>query len=489
MAAQKVRLIGCRAGIRNVRTRMPFRFGVVTVEASPLLTLAAEIETADGQSATGYAADFLAFRWFDKRPDKSLADNCADLIEAVRRAEALYLDAAEEGFCRPFALWRETLPELQAWALASDFNRLGASFGASMLERAVLDGLGRCLGKPLFDLVADNDPGIDLGALSPELAGHDLKAFLPARPLARVAVRHTVGLADPLTRADVAAGDAVDDGLPETLEDYLDRDGLRYLKIKVSGVLPDDLDRLARIAALLAASGRRFGVSLDGNEQYRDADGFLDLVERLETTPGLDALWRDILFIEQPLERGVALDPAAAPVLRRLAAAKPVIIDEADGWVDAFKEAVALGYRGTSHKNCKGVYKSLHNLALARVRNAALGREALFLSAEDLSCLPVVALQADLAAVATLGIDHVERNGHHYFRGLGHLSAAEKEAAVEGHPDLYRWRGNEAFLRIEAGALSLGSLQAPGMGFRVSPDLDAMTPLDAWRFADLGQAG
>jgi hypothetical protein len=55
---------------------MPFRFGVVTIEASPLMTLAADIETADGGSATGYAAGFLAFRWFDKRPEKSLSVCC-----------------------------------------------------------------------------------------------------------------------------------------------------------------------------------------------------------------------------------------------------------------------------------------------------------------------------------------------------------------------------------------------------------------------------
>lgn len=88
--------------------------------------LAADIETADGGSTTGYAADFLAFHWFDKRPEKSLADNCADLIGAVGRAEELYLDAAGHGFRTPFALWRETLPEIEYWALANNFNRLGA---------------------------------------------------------------------------------------------------------------------------------------------------------------------------------------------------------------------------------------------------------------------------------------------------------------------------------------------------------------------------
>ena len=164
-----------------------------------------------------------------------------------------------------------------------------------------------------------------------------------------------------------------------------------------------------------------------------------------------------------------------------------MIIDEADDRVSAFREATLLGYRGVSHKNCKGIYKSLHNLALAAAHNARVGRAELFLAAEDLSNLPVVPLQADLASVALLGITHVERNGHHYFRGLGHLSAAEKTAALAAHPDLYERRGGEVFLKITEGTLACASLQAPGMGFAALPDLAAMTRVEDWDFASLGQ--
>jgi hypothetical protein len=120
--------------------------------------------------------------------------------------------------------------------------------------------------------------------------------------------------------------------------------------------------------------------------------------------------------------------------------------------------------------------------------NRRVGRPELFLSAEDLSNLPVVALQADLAMVALLGIGHVERNGHHYFRGLGHLGPAEKAAALAAHPDLYERRGDEVFLRIRGGMLDCGSLQVPGMGFAAAPDLARMTPPGAWDFASLGQS-
>jgi hypothetical protein len=479
-----VRLLETTAGITNVHTRMPFRFGVITLRAAPLLTLAVEIEDRAGRRARGFAADFLAFRWFDKRPEKSLAENCADLLQAVGDARDLYLAAGREGAQTPFTLWRATHGEVERRALAAGFNRLGASFGSSMLERGVLDAVGRLTGKSYFECVRDDDLGIELGAISTELAGRRVAEFLPQAPLAKLHVRHTVGLVDPITAADVTT--PVADGLPETLEDYLDHDGISHLKIKVGGALEEDIARLETIAAVLDRRQQRFRISLDGNEQYKELSSFLALIERIRGSARLARFWDQVLFIEQPLDRAVALDPSVEAGLRTLGREKPVIIDEADGWVSAFREAVALGYRGTSHKNCKGIYKSLHNLAFAAVHNQRVGRPELFLSAEDLTNLPVVALQADLASVALLGIDHVERNGHHYFRGLGHLSPAEKADALARHPDLYEQRGDEVFLRVRDGVLDAASLQVPGMGFAALPDLSRQTPVESWDFSSLG---
>src|ERR687892_349681 len=104
----EVRVVATSADIRNAYTRMPFRFGVITMRASPVLTLALEVEDGQGRRARGYAADFLAFRWFDKRPEKSLADNCADLIRTVEVAGGLYLEAGKDGLATPFDLWRAT---------------------------------------------------------------------------------------------------------------------------------------------------------------------------------------------------------------------------------------------------------------------------------------------------------------------------------------------------------------------------------------------
>ncbi len=483
MGGVAIKVVETRLGIRDSFTRMPFRFGVVTMTAAAQATIAVTIEDAAGRRATGWAADMLAYRWFDKRPEKTLADNVADLIAAIGIAEALY---REQPAATPFGLWLATHAEIERRCLAAGHNRLIACFGSSMLERGVIDALGRLTGRSYFDLVRADALGVDLGATFPELAGRTVAEFLPARPADRVHLRHTVGLVDPITAADVAPGERLDDGLPQTLEDYLDHDGIAYLKLKVGGDLGADIARLETIAGTMRTRPRAWAASLDGNEQYKKLDDFMALVDALKSRPALKPIADAILFIEQPLDRAVALAPEVAPALAALSRDWPVIIDESDGWVSAFREAIALGYRGTSHKNCKGIYKSLHNLALARVLTERDPARPLFLSAEDLTVLPVVGLQADLASVALLGIAHVERNGHHYFRGLGHLGAAEKAAALAAHPDLYARRGDEAFLRIDKGQLAIGSLQCPGMGFAATPDLDAMTPAADWRFERLG---
>ncbi|HWH84964.1 MAG TPA: mandelate racemase, partial [Burkholderiaceae bacterium] len=104
-----------------------------------------------------------------------------------------------------------------------------------------------------------------------------------------------------------------------------------------------------------------------------------------------------------------------------------------------------------------------------------------FMSAEDLTCQAGLAVQQDLALAALLGLDHAERNGHHYGRGFGEAPAAEQRAFADAHPDLYspyEWRdGGAAQLRIRAGAIELDSLFAAGFAHRADPDWRATLPL------------
>jgi hypothetical protein len=258
--------------------------------------------------------------------------------------------------------------------------------------------------------------------------------------------------------------------------------GLRYFKLKVGGEVDADLDRLEKIAVVLdRLIPDQYLVTVDGNEQYKSIAEFHRLVEAMRRTLRLRRLVGAIDFIEQPLDRTVALDPGATEGLQAGPAALPLLIDESDGDLDSFKTAIDLGYRGVSSKNCKGIVKSFLNRTLVeRLNRERAPAERLFMSAEDLTNVPVVPVQQDLATVRALGIEHVERNGHHYVRGLAHCSPAERQAATRLHADLYRGDEHEAWLHIADGRLRVGSLDAPGYGIAFDPDLAAMTPLDAW---------
>jgi hypothetical protein len=460
--------------LRNLRTRLPFRYGVVTLTHFPLLHLAVVAETADGRLVRGFAAENLPPKWFDKDPAKSFRDNVTDLLASVHAAHAAYVDAARAP--RPvFDTWLDAYAGARRRCAALGLNGLTASLGSSLFERALADCAGRLAGHDVLGMLRHDVLGIRPEAVHDDLGQEDLLAW----------ARHTVGLLDPIVAADVAPGEWLRDGLPQTLEDCVREHGLRHFKLKVGGQREADVERLCRIAATLdRLIAQPYVVTLDGNEQYKALDDFLRLVEALRRAPALARLWRAIAFIEQPLDRAIALDPAAA---RGLAAVEiPVIIDESDGELDSFRRAVELGYRGVSTKNCKGIVKSFLNRSLVERLNR--GRPAdrrLFMSAEDLTTVPVVPVQQDLATVRALGITHVERNGHHYVRGLAHCSPREREQATRLHPDLYRGTEREAWLRIEAGQLRVGSLDTPGYGIAFDPDLDAMIPLEAWRLDSL----
>ncbi len=74
---------------REVRLRMPFRFGVVTLTQAPQAFVRARIERPDGSSHWGAAAELLAPKWFDKNLALSNEDN----FDQLRRALALAVDA------------------------------------------------------------------------------------------------------------------------------------------------------------------------------------------------------------------------------------------------------------------------------------------------------------------------------------------------------------------------------------------------------------
>ncbi len=196
----------------------------------------------------------------------------------------------------------------------------------------------------------------------------------------------------------------------------------------------------------------------------RDLDAFRAFWSAVKNEPFVQ---QNMLFVEQPLHRDVAFTAG----LERWPDRPPIIIDESDGETDSFRRALDRGYAGTSFKCCKGVFKGIANAWMARYRQYRKGITTI-LSAEDLTTVGPVSLLQDLAVVATLGIPHVERNGHHYFRGLSMFPAGLQRQVLAHHGDLYRDIGFPS-LDIRNGAVSVGSIVDAPFGYATGAgDLD-----------------
>jgi hypothetical protein len=456
------------------RLRLPFRFGVITVTHGRQAVVRTRIRLQDGREGWGAAAETLAAKWFDKDPALSDAQNEHQLRRALEIAEAATLAA---GANTAFGHFADSYPGVTQAAGAERLNPLIASYGRALLDRAMLDALLKLQGVSFWTGMRANIGGMAPHPVAQDLAGFDFAAMLAAaEPLHRLHARHTVGLVDPITDAD--RSERVEDGLPETLEEVASTYRHRYWKLKVGGNVEADVERLSRIAGVLDRLHGGYHASLDGNEQYEDAGGALALWRAMEAEPRLRKLCASILYIEQPVKRARALETG----MSELAAARPVIIDESDGPLDAFITGRALGYAGVSSKACKGVWRSLINLARCRAWNAEAGRERYFMSAEDLTTLAGTCVQGDLALVSLLGLPHVERNGHHFVDGFAGRPRAEAYRFMEAHPDLYGDTPRGPRLLIRDGMLEIGSLDAPGLGATLEPDVTTMEamPKAAW---------
>ncbi len=473
--------------LRKAATRIPFRFGMSTFRWGLIVLARLRAEDQAGKSSEGFSSDLMVPKWFDKNPAKSADDNARDLLESARKAAAVMTSG--EGKPLPlFELWHRTYQARLYEDRTDSAEPLVRGFGVALLERALLDAACRAAEVPFFTALKKNLFGFDAGGVHPELKDWNLAESLPARPLDAVQVRHTVGMEDPLRSSEIPDAERLNDGFPQALDEAVARNGLTCFKIKLSGEVEQDRERLLAVAAVLEEGVRgNLLVTLDANEQYKDLGGLVRLCEMLEAHPRGRRLLRAVLCFEQPLSRFDTFDGEATLPLREARLPAPVMIDEADCDLEAFKKAVACGYHGVSVKNCKGVFRSFLNRGLCAIYSDK-EKKKYFQLAEDLGNLPVLPLHQDLATLAAHGLTHAERNGHHYFRGLDHLPEEEARSVLAAHPDLYRESpgGKETpggiALRIEKGTLNIGSIQTPGYGYGGRIWFENRTPAAEWEF-------
>lgn len=435
---------------------MPFRFGAVTVHEAELLTCRVKARDVAGIEAVGWSADLMPPRWFRKDTDATPEEDAAELYASAEQAAQCYVAQAAGSV---FAIWRGVLAERVESQPVEQPDLLVRGFGVAIIERALLDACCRLAQSPFAAALRADVFGFEPGQVHAQLQEWDWQADLP-QPNEFATVRHTVGMLDALRTYDLAPASRQDDGLPRSLEQDIAEYGVSWFKVKVGAGVEQDRARLLDLAAFFAERDLAPKLTLDGNEQYEDIGQLADVLDAVAEHSAGRELLAHVTLIEQPLARADTFVAARHEDVERVTRHAPLIIDEADGDPTAFVRALPLGYRGVSVKNCKGVFRALCNFGVCKLEADR------FQSGEDLTNVGLLSLQQDLVTGAVLGLPHVERNGHHYFRGLDHLESRLAGAALEAHPDIYRRLDDGSVaLRIENGCIDLRSaLRAVGYG-------------------------
>lgn len=459
--------------ILNMKARMPFKYGIATLTALPHLFVRLEMQI-DDESSTGLASEGLAPKWFTKNPDSSFEDDISEMLMVIKKAVCI----AEEINDAPdvFSFWREMYDRLHTWGKSQELPSLLTSLGSSLIERAIISAYCNAKGKPFHKLLRDGSLGFKVNTIYSELNNSAITCSLPQTPANAISIRHTVGLADPLTPDDIRHDELVQDELPQSFQENIEVYEINKLKIKLFGEVKKDSIRLSKIKQIM--NGRNYSFTLDGNEFFKTALEFRKYWQELIKLAELGDFFKKLLFVEQPIHRDFALNEETGQCFLNWPDKPKLIIDESDSDLHSAQNALSLGYSGTSHKNCKGVFKSIANACLMKKHSGTL-------SAEDLCNIGPIALQEDLAIAAALGIQHIERNGHQYMRGLSMYPKAIQEQVLEYHGDLYKEHEGFPTLNISNGKINLKSINESPFGVQNNIDTLQFTPLDQWNFKDL----
>jgi L-alanine-DL-glutamate epimerase-like enolase superfamily enzyme len=444
-----VRICELRTSLDRITYRTPMKFGGRVVTDVTLLNVTALVETRDGRRGEGFGSMPMGNAWAWPSnvvpADQTLAA-MVRLGEAIAGPAVTELDAAH-----PLELCHRLHPMYAALAtqigsqlrLTEPIPRLAQLVAASPLEAALFDAYGKALGQNVYNLLGPEFVSQDLSAyLGPEFTGEYLDRYTLREPKARMPLYHLVGALDALTDADLSM--RLDDGLPQTLPEWIRFNGLTHLKIKLAGDnLAWDVARVVAVenAAAPAQQARNcpaWNYSLDFNEKCANVEYVLDFIAKLqEASP--QALAR-VQYIEQPTHRDLRAHPENR--MHRAAKLKPVVIDESLVDYESLLLAREQGYSGVALKACKG-----HSEAL--LMGAAAQKFGLFLCVQDLTCVGASFLHSASLAARLPTIAAIEGNGRQYC-----------PAGNKGWQDRF-----PSMFDIKDGTVGTFALTGPGLGY------------------------
>lgn len=434
-----------------VTTRVPLKFGSETLTTVTCARVRMQLVDRLGRTSEGWGETPLSVQWAWPSGLSYAKRHEAMMTFCRRLAEAWYQHAV---WGHPLEIgnsfqWDVLTP------LTCEFNldrepeaylpHLAALLCCSAFDIALHDAYGKLHGVSTYQTYNAQYMSSDLADFLTPAPGSQIDfrnaypaAFISPEPERQLPVWHLVGGLDPIEKSDLTNG-SLHDGYPELLSDWIERDGLFCLKVKLRGDdAAWDYDRLVRVGRM----GQLYGVkwlSADFNCTVREPAYVIDILDRLARDEA--DVFEMISYVEQPF--AYDLDEERVDV-RGVAKRKPIFLDEsAHDWRFVML-GQSLGWNGVALKTCKTQTGAILSLCWARAHGMALMVQDL--TNPMLAQIPHVMLAAH--AKTMMG---VESNAMQFYP-----EASSWEAQV--HPGVYQRRN---------GKLDLSTVTGPGFGYQV----------------------
>ena len=490
-----IRVVGARLYFIAIRNRVPLKFGPETVTSVTCARACVRVVDRTGRRADGWGETPLSVQWvwpsrvpYELRLN-ALTEFCATLAQGWAGFEAFGhpveighdfqeqvlpglwrarngadLATGAAAGARPGAPRIQGGPENPGRSIEYDPTEtmpwLAALVCNSVFDQAVHDAYGMLHRCPVYATYGRDWISADLSEFLQPAPGAavDFKARFPADflmfPRAEsLAAWHLVGGVDPLDPADLT-GNKPKDGYPVLLADWIRRDGLKCLKVKLRGTDADwDFERMVSVGRIGLENGVEH-LSADFNCTVTEPEYVNAVLDRLKLQQ--PSVFDRILYVEQPFP--YELEEHRIDV-RSVSARKPLFLDESAHDWRMIRLGRELGWTGVALKTCKTQTGALLGACWARAHGMPLMVQDL--TNPMLAQIPHVLLAAQVGTI--MG---VETNSMQFYP-----EASAPESAV--HPGIYRRR---------EGRIDLSTVSGPGFGYRLSeiqrplppPEVDLM---------------
>ena len=446
-----VRPVAARLYFLPLAFRVPLKFGPETLTHLTCARVGLTVRDRAGRTAEGWGETPLGVSWVwpsdlsHEHRNNVLQQFCVLLTQAWadfdHRGHPLEVG---HGFVE------QVLPALnrninQQQSPGESMPHLAALVCCSAFDLALHDAYGRLHGVGVYETYDRQFLNHDLSAFLEPADGAEVnfdgcwpQDFLVSQPPAHLEAWHLVGGVDPLEAADLG-GNEPDDGHPVLLGDWIRRDGLRCLKIKLRGNdAVWDQDRIVKVGRIAMESGVRW-LSCDFNCTVSDPAYVNDILDDLARQE--PRVYDMILYVEQPFPYDLESNRID---VHSVAARKPLFMDESAHDWRLVRLGRALGWTGVALKTCKTQSGAILSLCWAKAHGMTL-------MVQDLTN-PMLAQIPHLLLAAHAGtIMGVETNAMQFYPAV-----SEPEAKV--HPGAYRRRD---------GCVDLSTLTGAGFGYQM----------------------